>query len=121
VALLILCLISDMVHGQIFKTEMFGPGARYEWAFIGCNSFMDSKVLIGRSKSPEGPWDVHELMNAYKIGANPYPNRYCMYVHPWASDEKKGDICVSWSEGGLVGGVLGAILRLKREQLTLEK
>jgi hypothetical protein len=72
----------DMVHGQVFKTRMFDSGSSFGWAFIGCNSFTDSKILMGRSEKPEGPWDVHELTEAYTSGPNDYPNRYCMYVHP---------------------------------------
>ena len=73
-----------MVHGQVFKTIMFGRKSPYQWAFIGCNSSADSKVQLGRAEKPEGPWDVHELMGTYRIDERTGLGfTYCMYVHPW--------------------------------------
>jgi hypothetical protein len=31
---------------------------------------------------------------------------YCMYAHPWAFDERKGDLMITWSEGGISGSVV---------------
>jgi len=55
VIILTLCTTIDMTQGQVFKTSMFGQESSYRWAFIGCNSFADSKILMGRSEIPEGP------------------------------------------------------------------
>lgn len=46
-------VFTDMQHGQIFRSNMFLP--EYPWAFFGCNSFGDSKAILGRGKAPEGP------------------------------------------------------------------
>ncbi|TVY18218.1 hypothetical protein LARI1_G004277 [Lachnellula arida] len=106
-------VFEGMVHGQVFKTKMFGGNSPYQWAFIGCNSFADSKIQMGRAERPEGPWVIHELMGTYRIDEGQGAGfTYCM-----ASDEKKGDLCVSWSEGGMTGGVLASMSRLKTAQI----
>jgi len=73
---------TGMVHGQVFKTTMFGCESPYKWALIGCNNFTDSKIQMGRAEKPEGPWDICELMMTYNINSQ-FGYTYCMYVHPW--------------------------------------
>lgn len=77
-------LPQDMVQGQVFETKMFGQ--EYPFAFIGCNGMGDSKILMGRARTPIGDWDIRELMGTYNISQNEAdksPFSYCMYVHPW--------------------------------------
>lgn len=101
------------------ESDMFGPP--YEYAFIGNSSRGDSKVLIGRAATIEGPFEVLPLNNVDLYALNTgedkgaFDFRYCVYPHPWAGDLKgKGDLMITWSEGGITGGVLAAMLRLAR-------
>ncbi|KUJ22746.1 uncharacterized protein LY89DRAFT_728864 [Mollisia scopiformis] len=123
-------IMSHIEHGQIFHTTIFGANSLYKYMFVGCSSFGDSKILMARAKSPEGPWDDGWVLNDADL-YNSDPNKpptgpffYCIYPHPWAlgfdgveSDgmSKTGDFMISWSEGGLVGGVLAASFRFNME------
>lgn len=51
-------VMPDMQHGQIFKSKMFGKAEKFEWVFVGCNGQGDSRVQMGRAKTPEVsiPW-----------------------------------------------------------------
>lgn len=107
-------MITGMEHGHIFQTDVFGHKSAYKWAFFGCNSFGDSKGMFGRAKALEGPWELLTLdMMTYSLNSDPSDFRYCMYPHPWAFDIKKGDLMVSWSEGGVTGNVLAAKIRFQ--------
>ena len=99
---------------------MFGP--TYKYAFIGCNAQGDSKVQFGRATEPQGPFEVVPLDDVELYALNTredkgiFDFRYCVYPHPWAGDlSGKGDLMISWSEGGMTGGVLGAMVRLATE------
>lgn len=117
-------VMRQIEHGQIFETKVFGKHTVFKYCFVGENSCGDSKVLMARAKSPEGPWyDGHELnVNLYnsglKKGSTPY--FYCIYPHPWAFGFNKkdgasrtGELMITWSEGGLTGHVLAAKVRLE--------
>lgn len=71
--------------------------------------------MFGRAKAPQGPWDVDEVRGLRTYAMQPYdpaPFLYCFYPHPWAFDAKeKGDLMVSWSEGGMGGHVIAERLR----------
>jgi hypothetical protein len=109
-------VFTTMQHGQIFQTDMFGRDSVWKWAFIGCNSFGDSKAMFGRATAPQGPWQVHEVhgLKTYTL-VEQYPEtfRYCFYPHPWAFDSKKGDLMISWNEGGMTGSVIAEKLRFE--------
>jgi len=103
-----------MQHGQIFPTTLFGSASGYNWAFLGTNCFGDSKCFIGRAKKPEGPWEVEMLkLNAYTMNDVDSTFRYCFYAHPWAFDSSKGDLMISWNEGGMRGSVTAEKLRFE--------
>ena len=109
-------VMQDMQHGQICKTEMFGTNSIFKFAFIGCNSWGDSTIRMGRASSPQGPWEIVALnVKLYHLNDAQWagPFRYCVYPHPWACDISKGDLMISWSEGGMTGGVLAVQVRLK--------
>jgi Domain of unknown function (DUF4185) len=108
-------VFTSMQHGQIFQTDMFGRDSVWEWAFIGCNCFADSKVMMGRAMDPQGPWQIHfvEGFKAYRHVDASQDYLYCFYPHPWAFDGKKGDLMISWSEGGLNGSVIADLLRFQ--------
>lgn len=112
-------VFTNMQHGQIFKTTMFGTNSVFQYAFIGCNAQGDSKAQMGRASAPQGPWEVFELKDLELYALNKGENkglfdfRYCVYPHPWGGDlAGKGDLMVSWSEGGMTGQVLAAMVRL---------
>jgi hypothetical protein len=110
-------VFTSMQHGQIFQTKMFGRESVWKWAFIGCTCFADSKVMMGRAKNPQGPWELHfvEGFKSYRHIDAPQGYLYCFYPHPWAFDGKKGDLMISWSEGGLSGNVIADLLRFETE------
>lgn len=102
---------------------MFGSKSAYKYAFIGCNSWADSKIQFGRSKKPQGPWEIKGLdVKTYPLARQFMGSfMYCMYPHPWAADSKKGDLMISWSEGGMTGGVIGVVVRLRTSTANLEE
>lgn len=110
-------IMSFMQHGQMFQTQMFGPGSPYGWAFVGCNAWGDNKMQMGRATSPQGPWDIHETSACMYWTFEPHGGFcYCVYPHPWADEtEKTGDLTISWSEGGMTGGVLMSRIRLEMQ------
>ncbi|POS83191.1 hypothetical protein EPUL_004758, partial [Erysiphe pulchra] len=107
-------VFTTMQHGQIFKTDLFGINSMYKYAFFGCNSFGDSKAVLGRGIAPEGPWQMESLdLKTYALNKDKTPFQYCFYPHPWASNEKKGDLLITWSEGGMDGNVIAVQLRFE--------
>ncbi|CAL3962211.1 unnamed protein product [Diplocarpon coronariae] len=109
-------IMPNMQHGQIFPTKMFGSSSPYIWAFVGCTAFGDNKVMMGRATSPEGPWDIQMAMAFSQPKDGLF--RYCVYPHPWADNTKEtGDLTISWSEGGMTGGVLMSKIRFAMEGL----
>jgi hypothetical protein len=106
----------SMQHGQIFPTTLFGTKSGYRWGFFGNNCFGDSKAIFGRAKAPEGPWEIVALdLNAYTMNELDSTFRYCFYPHPWAFDSRKGDLMVSWNEGGMAGSVIAEKIRFQTE------
>lgn len=106
-----------MQHGQIFHTDLFGRASPWKYAFIGCTSWADSKAQFGRAMQPQGPWEIHDVKGLRTYVMQPYdpsPFRYCFYPHPWAFQTKKhGDLMITWSEGGMKGGVIAELLRFE--------
>jgi hypothetical protein len=94
-------------HGSIYPSRLFEHGTGKDWVLVGCNSFADSTVHIGVAPGPEGPWDFKPLIPAPpKEIYEDTQFTYCMFAHPWAGDESKGELIVSWSEGGMRGRVV---------------
>ncbi len=111
-------VFTAMQHGQIFQTDMFGRNSPFKYAFIGCNSFADSKARFGRAQEPQGPWEqIYEVEGLRTYAMQPYdpaPFMYCFYPHPWAFETKKnGDLMITWSEGGMNGSVIAELLRFE--------
>jgi len=87
-----------------------------EWVFVGCNSWADSWMYVGVAERPEGPWEVVRLIEAPQRTPQPdFKFTYCMFAHPWAADVGKGELVVSWSEGGMRGKVCVAKVGFRRE------
>lgn len=106
-------VMTDMQHGNIYQSQLFQPNTGKDWVFVGCNSFADSTVHIGVSPKPEGPWEFQKLIPAPPRTLQPDSSfTYCMYAHPWAYDEARGELMVSWSEGGMRGKVVAVKITL---------
>lgn len=95
-------------HATIWKSDLFQPGTGRDWVFIGCSSFADSTIYMMTAPNPWGPFSEPQKL---EIDASPSkePMRaiftYCMYAHPWAFDERNGELMITWCEGGLLGHV----------------
>lgn len=71
--------------------------------------------MFGRARAPEGPFETVELMTAYPLGhLKNFKHTSCMYAHPWAFSESKGDLMVTWSEGGPEGNVVAIKIRFEQ-------
>ncbi|RFU25360.1 hypothetical protein B7463_g10970, partial [Scytalidium lignicola] len=100
-------IMTGLQHGSIHRSRLFEPNTGKDWVFVGCNGFADSTVLIGVAPKPEGPWALQKLIPAPPRMPQPDSSfTYCMYAHPWAYDESKGELMVSWSEGGMRGKIV---------------
>ncbi|KAF1974618.1 hypothetical protein BU23DRAFT_636276 [Bimuria novae-zelandiae CBS 107.79] len=95
-------VLSGQGQGAIIYVPQFAPrGKKYLW--IGCEKFMTSQLCVGTAARPEGPWDVHKLGEMPKISEQS-KTRYCIYPHLWGSDLRKGEILITWSDDGTMGG-----------------
>lgn len=100
-------VMTGMQHGTIYRSELFQSNTGKDWVFVGCNAFADSTVHMGVAPKPEGPWDIRKLMSAKpKTRFDDATFIYCMFAHPWAFDEGKGELMVTWSEGTMRGRVV---------------
>lgn len=87
---------------------MFAPETGVKYVFIGVNRWADSGIMMGCSKSLEGPFEMFKVAEA--TGIDHKDNyMYCIYPHPWAFKEVDGELMVTWSEhwpGGVVAAKL---------------
>ncbi len=84
-----------------------GPaGKPYVW--VGVNKWMDSKMWCAAASKPEGPYDIQFLMETPKVMGSKSQHRYCIYPHLWAYDLAQGELLVSWSDDGQMGGKVAA-------------
>lgn len=98
---------SGMGHGMMFKVGKHGPnGKGYMW--IGVDKWMSSKLHLGVAERPEGPWDMKDVGELPKILGEKSKTRYCLYVHDWGSDIPNGQLLISWSDDGQMGGLVVA-------------
>ncbi|KAH6709259.1 hypothetical protein BKA61DRAFT_579328 [Leptodontidium sp. MPI-SDFR-AT-0119] len=112
-------IFRDMQHGQVFRSKMFGETDMYEWVFIGVNGRGDSRVQMGRAKSPEGPWDI-QMTDIQFHHIWPGQFVYCVYPHPWADEtHETGYLTISWSEGSMNGHVLMSKIRFQMEDVMV--
>jgi hypothetical protein len=106
-------VMTSMQHGTIYQSRLFQPNTGKDWVFVGCNAFADSTVHMGVAPKPEGPWDIRKLMPAQpKTRFDDATFTYCMFAHPWAYDEGKGEFMVTWSEGTMRGRVVAVKVSL---------
>ena len=99
-------VFKDMQSGQIFFSPLFGLDR--PWVFVGCNRWADNQIQLGASEKVEGPWELFPVAETRNL-EGPEEFRYCVYPHPWAFDQSKGELMVTWSEqwpGGVIAGRL---------------
>lgn len=68
---------------------------------------MTSQLCVGAAAKPEGPWEIYKLGEMPKI-TQQAKTRYCIYPHLWGSDFSKGEILITWSDNGTLGGKVAA-------------
>ena len=108
---------SDMQQGAIVRSTFFGTDTPY--VFLGNNKWADSKIRIGRSKSPQGPWKFFEVTQVRGID-HPEDYMYCIYPHFWAPSDKEASLMVTWSEH-FPGGVVAGELQFKFDRFDKKK
>lgn len=100
-------LAHDVLHGQgqgaIVYMPEYGPeGKPYVW--FGCGKFPTSELWVGAAEAPEGPWEVYSLGEMPKVNGEQSKTRYCIYPHLWGSIPERGEMLISWSDDGTMGG-----------------
>ncbi|KAM0798070.1 hypothetical protein BDR22DRAFT_891591 [Usnea florida] len=104
-------VISGMQQGAIVRSTLFGESKPF--LFVGTSKWADSKVFMGASAQLQGPWDLEPVceVDGIKVPKSEGKWMYCIYPHLWASEEKKAELMVTWSEQ-CPGGVVAARLKL---------
>ncbi|KAL8713234.1 MAG: hypothetical protein Q9220_002755 [cf. Caloplaca sp. 1 TL-2023] len=102
-------VLHDMQQGQFFRSKLFGP--QLPWVFIGATRWADNMVMIGAAPRLEGPWAPRPLLKAEGI-KSPNAYLYCMYAHPWATQNEKDKLLVSWCDPW-PGGVIAAKIQFQ--------
>lgn len=100
-------LAHDVLHGQgqgaiVYLPEHGPEGKPYVW--FGCEKFMTSQLWVGAAERPEGPWELHGVGEMPKINGDQSKTRYCIYPHLWGSAPGRGEMLISWSDDGTMGG-----------------
>lgn len=100
-------VLDDQMHGTMFKCpdEKFAPEGRpYIW--FGVNKWLDNKLWIACAEKPEGPWDKQFLGELPRFLGDNSGNRYCLYPHPWFGNLENGEMLLSWTDNGILGGIV---------------
>lgn len=101
-------LAHDILAGQgqgaiVYLPEHAPEGKPYMW--FGNEKFPTSKLWVGAAARPEGPWEVHCIGEMPQVdGPAQSKLRYCIYPHLWGSSPGKGEILISWTDDGTMGG-----------------
>lgn len=108
-------VLSGIGHGMIFRIGEKGPPGK-PYMCIGVDKFLSNKLCIGCAERPEGPWDLKDVGEVPRWMGEKSRTRYCLYMHEWGSDLERGELLVSWSDDGQMGGlVVAARLKLAME------
>ena len=107
-------VMGNLQHGAIYKSRLFAPGQGTDYVFVGVSSGGDSQVLMGVAAQREGPFQFTKLFEAEGI-EHKEGYKYCIYPHPWAFDEEKGELMVTWSEHW-PGGVVAAKVKFEMSE-----
>jgi hypothetical protein len=109
-------VMSGIGHGMIFKAKDHGPKGK-PYMCIGVDKFLSSHLYLGAAEKPEGPWDIKDVGEVPKFLGDKSKTRYCLYMHDWGSDLGQGELLVSWSDDGQMGGlVVSGKLRLGMDE-----
>jgi uncharacterized Zn finger protein (UPF0148 family) len=117
-------VLGDQAQGSLLKLPYnsgFAPFKKpYMW--LGCNRWLDSKMWIAVAERVEGPYSFEFLGMAPEVMGKNSGHRYCLYPHLWGSNLPQGELLISWSDDGVMGGkVACATLSLKMERLSEEQ
>ncbi|KAF1948438.1 hypothetical protein CC80DRAFT_498212 [Byssothecium circinans] len=99
-------VLSGQGQGAILHLPGFAPRGR-EYVWFGCEKFPTSRLCVGVAERPEGPWDVRVLGELPGVGEK-VGTRYCVYPHVWGSRLGRGEVLISWSDDGRMGGFVAA-------------
>jgi hypothetical protein len=86
----------------VYMPEHAPDGKPFMW--FGCEKFPTSKLWVGAAARPEGPWELHSMGEMPKVEPEHSKLRYCIYPHLWASSPARGQILISWTDDGTMGG-----------------
>ncbi|ORY18146.1 hypothetical protein BCR34DRAFT_660404 [Clohesyomyces aquaticus] len=105
-------ILAGQGQGALLYLPDFAPeGKPYVW--VGCSKFLTGRVWVGVAERPEGKWEV---VDVGELPRGEGGNRYCVYPHVWGSRLERGEVMVSWSDDGTMGGkVLVGVLRFETE------
>lgn len=110
-------VLAGIGQGMIFKVgDEHGPKGK-PYMCIGVDKFMSNGLHLGVAEKPEGPWEIRNVAQIPKFLHHNSNTRYCLYMHGWGSDLSQGELLISWSDDGQMGGlVIAAKLRLHMEE-----
>lgn len=102
---------AGIVQGGIVRSNLFGE--KWPFLLIGVNKYTDSKIQLGVAERIEGPWEIQTVGVATGIDKKD-GFMYCIYPAIWASDTRKGELVVTWSEQ-YPGGVIAAKIQFEMD------
>ncbi|KAK2750769.1 hypothetical protein FQN55_001779 [Onygenales sp. PD_40] len=94
-------------QGMIFPSRLFGHN--YQWVFLGNSGKEGCQVMMGAASAPQGPFKMTQITHN-SDGRKLLPveaGTDCIYYHPWAFNERVGQVLLTWSEKDQ-GGITGA-------------
>ncbi|KAK2743891.1 hypothetical protein FQN57_004514 [Myotisia sp. PD_48] len=88
-------VFSGYTSGSIFKSKLFGDS--FEWVFIGGTKSGKPVVSIGVSKDICSPFLMSDLVDEQRLHPA-YRHILRVHVHPWALQDRVGQLLVTWDE-----------------------
>lgn len=104
-------ILPSLGQGQVVKMPGHGPHGMSLMA-VSCEKWPTGQVMVAWADKMTGPWYSHGLGEAPKHWPDKTNLRYAMFPHPWAFDWNKGELLVTYSDDGQMGGSVIA-LRIK--------
>jgi len=108
-------VLGQLGQGQIVNTPGIGPGGKK--LMLLCNEkWPTGKIFMGWADKMEGPWDVKEIGEAPRHWPEGTKMRYAMFPHTWCYDWNQGEMLMTYSDDGQMGGaVIGMKLTFEVE------
>lgn len=69
------------------------------------DKFLSSSFYLCVAERMDGPWHVENLGPLPKFLGDRSNVRYCLYPHLWGSNLAKGELLISWTDNGQMGGI----------------